>query len=207
MGQNVLLISSGVVHPSVPARRALRASLSSTGSKIAHTSSVNDLIGMNLSRFEAIVLYFHHETVNPEALEILEQFVEQGGGLLAWHAASASFKGNERYSALLGGHFVEHGPIETFTIVPDESRPSIFDDVPSFSVRDELYRHAYDRNNRVVLHTSIDGQTEPVCWVREQGQGRVFYCALGHTVSSMRHPAVRLLMASGLKWVTRTELA
>jgi type 1 glutamine amidotransferase len=41
---------------------------------------------------------------------------------------------------------------------------------------------------------------EPFVWTRRHGDGRVCYCAAGHTTSSMRHPAVQRLILQGLRW-------
>jgi type 1 glutamine amidotransferase len=67
-------------------------------------------------------------------------------------------------------------------------------------VRDELYRHDYDPDNLIHFHTSVGGEREPVVWTRFWGQGRVCYCALGHTVGSMRHPQVQQILQRGLRW-------
>ena len=148
----------------------------------------------------AIVLYIHHETVSADALEALDTFVRQGGGLLAVHAASASFMGASRYFDLLGGQFVEHGPVESLEVRPAEPRSDLFAGIPPFSVTDELYRHEYDPGNLIHFATTVGDEREPVVWTRSHGSGRVCYCSLGHTLDAMRRPEVWQILQRGLAW-------
>jgi len=201
--ESVLLISDGVVHPSLAARFWLRRALAVTpGYRFRRVASLEALPGLLPGRtFQAMVLYVHHNTISPLALERLEEFVGGGGGLLAVHSASASFNQEERWFELLGGRFVEHGPIEQFEVRPSEPQDSAFGEIPHFSVRDELYRHEYDPGNQVHFFAEVGGEREPMVWTRLWEGGRVCYCALGHTVSSVRHPQVGEILRRGLAWV------
>jgi hypothetical protein len=199
-----LLVSDGVVHPSLLGRFWLRRGLAAmSGYRFRRVASLEALPGLPLESFpfpfQGMVLYVHHETISPAALESLDSFVRQGGGLLAVHSASASFKQEERYFEILGGRFVEHGPVERFQVQPTTAQDEIFD-VPAFFVTDELYRHEYDPGNRIHYFTIVDGEREPVVWTRRHGHGRVCYCALGHTADTVRHPNVRQILQRGLAW-------
>ena len=210
---SILLVSEGLVHPSLPARFFLRRALVTLpGYRFRRAPSLEALPPTATDRFRAIVLYLHHETISPGALERLEDFVRGGGGLLAVHSASASFQGEERYVDILGGRFVEHGPVEPFEVCPVEPglttpQEAIFGDIPAFSVKDELYRHEYDPGNQIHFYTPIGDEREPVVWTRRFSQGRVCYCALGHTISSVRHPQVWQILQRGLAWVSHGEEA
>jgi type 1 glutamine amidotransferase len=170
------------------------------GYRFQRVASLEALPGLKAESFRGMVLYIHHETISPAALESLEGFVRQGGGLLAVHSASASFKQEERYLDILGGSFREHGPIERFRVEPVVDQDEVFDAISAFSVTDELYRHDYDPDNRIHFHTPVGEEHEPVVWTRRYGQGRVCYCALGHTVSTMHHPQVQQILRRGLGW-------
>jgi type 1 glutamine amidotransferase len=198
---SVLLVSDGLAHPSLLGRFWLRRGLAAMpGYRFRRVASLEALPGLTPGSFQSIVLYIHHEALSPSALESLESFVRQGGGLLAVHSASASFKQEERYFAILGGSFREHGPIERFQVRPLTPQDEIFHGVPAFSVTDELYRHDYDPDNRVHFYTPVGEEREPVVWTRRYGQGRVCYCALGHTVATMRHPQVQRILQRGVAW-------
>ncbi len=210
MTSSILVVSEGLRHPSLLARfyfhRALRAV---PGCHLQRAGSVEVLSGSSLASIQAVVLYIHKETISAAALEGLESFVGRGGGLLAVHSASASFMQEPRYVEILGGRFREHGPVEPFQVQPVTPQEPVFAGIPPFAVDDELYRHDYDPDNRIHFSTPVDGGQEPVVWTRHYppggagrfAGGRVCYCALGHTVSSMRNPHVQRILQGGLAWV------
>jgi type 1 glutamine amidotransferase len=211
----VLLISAGLGHPSLLARFWLRRGLAAMpGFQFYRIASLEALPKLSLESYRAMVLYVHDETISPPALDCLERFLGQGGGLLALHSAAASFRGEERYFELLGGRFREHGPVEPFEVQPVAPRDEVFGDVPAFLVKDELYRHDYDLdNNQVHFYTIVGKEREPVVWTRrfpalgagDGVEGRVCYCALGHTASSVRHPRYQQILRRGLAWVCGLE--
>jgi len=197
-----LLVSDGVRHPSLLGRFWLRRGLAAlAGYRYRRVGSLEALPGLALEPFRGMALYVHHQAISPAALESLETFVRQGGGLLAVHSASASFKQEPRYFEILGGRFREHGPVEPIQVEAVTPQDEVFLGVPSFSVVDELYRHEYDSQNRVHFTVTVDGEREPLVWTRCYGEGRVCYCALGHTAGTMRHPHVREILRRGLAWV------
>jgi len=204
----VLLVSDGLVHPSLLGRFWLRRALAALpGSRYQRVASLGSLVGLPPDSFRAIVLYVHHNTLSPAALERLDVFLSQGGGLLALHSASASFKEEPRYHDILGGRFDHHGPVEEFVVQLADSDDEIFGGIPGFSVRDELYRHEYDAANQIHFYTAVGDEREPIVWTRYRGQGRVCYCALGHTASAMREPYVWQILQRGLGWVSNQEVA
>jgi type 1 glutamine amidotransferase len=202
----ILLVSAGLVHPSLLARFWLRRALAALpGIRFRRAASLEALPGLPPGAFRAIVFYAHHAAISPAALECLDGFLQAGGGLLAVHSASASFKEESRYHDILGGRFVDHGPVEEFVVQPAAPNDEVFDGISAFSVRDELYRHEYDAANRIHFYTQVGDKREPVVWTRRRGQGRVCYCALGHTVSVMRQPPVHQVLQRGLAWVCSKE--
>jgi type 1 glutamine amidotransferase len=159
---------------------------------------------LSLGSFGAVVLFVHDEKVSPPALRALDDFVAAGGGLLAIHAASASYVDEAQWLRILSGRFREHGPVQTFRVEPALEEDEVFGGIPAFSVRDELYRHDYDPHVRFHFATRVDGEQEPVVWTKYWGVGRVCYCSLGHTLSSIRNPRVLEILRRGLDWVCAT---
>ena len=205
MSAEILLVSDGLFHPSLPCRFYLRRALATLpGYRFTRASSLEVLPRLSLDPIGALVLYVHHDTLSAAALKSLDAYLERGGGLLALHSASASYKEEPRFYEILGGRFVNHGPVEEFAVQPS-SDDEIFRNTPAFSVRDELYRHEYDPENRIHFYTEVGGEREPVVWVRRWGRGRVCYCALGHTVGAVRHPQTRQILQQGLAWASGVE--
>jgi uncharacterized protein len=205
---SILFVSSGIIRPPLPARRALQSMLDSMKeNSLFPASSLTELPKLPVRMFQAVVLFFHEdrEKLNPDALDVLDQFVRDGGGLLAINAASASFKDDSGYQEILGGHLEAYGPEDTYTISPTKPQDDLFGEIPGFEVHHKVYLHACDPENRIHFHTDIDGRREPVVWTREHGAGRVCYCALGHKTGVLLQPSVMRILQRGLQWV-RAEL-
>jgi type 1 glutamine amidotransferase len=209
MSKQVLLVMSGLLHPPLLGRQAFEANLSGMeGYTFRRISSLEALPGVfagdDAGDIAAIVLYYHHKHISDAALEALDQFVSGGGGLLAAHSATASFKDCPHYFEILGGRFVTHGPVETFMIQPETGTPSEqepFSGIGPFKIRDELYLHEIQPGIQVHFFTHYRGEKVPAVWTYRYGQGRVCYAVPGHTASSMEHPAVREIFRQGLGWV------
>ena len=84
-------------------------------------------------------------------------------------------------------------------------------DLPAFEVVSEQYYLLIDPAVRVLAETTIVGEgmpwlagtRMPVAWTRQWGRGRVFYCALGHTVEILELAPVRTLLARAAEWARR----
>lgn len=199
MKKRVLVISDGIVHPSIAARGNFKRFLSGMdGLECVHQSSIEALRTLSDGAFDALTVYLHRRAISDEALRALEDFVRGGGGFLAVHSASASFKTRDRYFDIVGGWFIGHGKIEPFTL--RRVHEGIFSGIEDYTVRDELYLHEYDRTNTVHFVTDSDRGSEPQVWTRSYGKGRVCYYAPGHCAPTMKHPGTIEVLARGLRW-------
>ncbi len=202
----ILLISAGIFHPNLLARAGLEQRLArSREFTIFRSRNLEELPMLEWSDFCAVVLYFHHQKATPAALEALDEYTQLGGGVLAIHSASASFKDNPGYQNVLGGRFISHGPVERFRVEPDPAYRNVFGIAAPFMLRDELYRHEWDPANQVHFWVKTPTGREPLVWTREHGLGRVCYCAAGHTAASMSSPQLQQILTRGLRWVAREE--
>lgn len=197
---NVLLVTDGLVHPPLAGRLALHRTLRRLpGFSFRHVSSLERLPA-DLSSCTALVLYYHHKTLSAGALERLEGFVRNGGGVLAIHSATASFKETPAYFDILGGRFTGHPPVQRLEM--RRVRDDVFGEVEPFAVRDELYFHELRPDVTVHFVVSHQGEEIPVVWTYRYGRGRVCYAAPGHTAASMFNGAYQRLLQRALRWVT-----
>ena len=75
---------------------------------------------------------------------------------------------------------------------------------------EQYYLHV-DPSNEVLATTTfsgeyapwIDGCVMPVVWKRKWGEGRVFYCSLGHVAADFDVPEARELVRRGMHWAAR----
>jgi type 1 glutamine amidotransferase len=203
VSQNILLVTSGFFHPPYAGRLALHEALGQLdGFTFRHVPSLEKLPA-NLEQYSAMVLYYHHKTISDAAFTRFEGFTAGGGGVLAVHSATASFKDSPPYSEILGGRFSGHGPLESFEV---RSRSyNIFRGIEPFTLRDELYLHELEPGIDVHF-TAMHGNGEtPVVWTHRYKQGRICYVEPGHTSNSLKHPAVQEILRRGLQWVCGAE--
>jgi type 1 glutamine amidotransferase len=153
----------------------------------------------DLHAISALVLHFHHKQISPLALDRLSAFTANGGGILAIHAATASFKQSNAYFDILGGRFSGHAAVAPFQL--QRRSDAIFGDVADFTVRDELYQHTLKPGIQVHFSANQAGQEIPVVWTSIYGKGRVCYACPGHLSATMRHPEYQKLLQRGLAWV------
>ncbi|PWH18597.1 MAG: hypothetical protein DDG60_00315 [Anaerolineae bacterium] len=199
MTRLILLVTDGIVHPPLAGRWALDRSLRALpGLRFEQIRSLENLPA-EVERFAALVLYFHHKTLSPAALTRLESYARQGGGILALHSATASFKDCPPYFEILGGRFVAHGRVEPFEMV--NCGGGLFDDLPNFTLIDELYLHDFSAEIQVHFMSRHEGRDVPVVWTRHYGRGKICYAGPGHTAGSMNHPVYQDLLRRGLAWV------
>jgi uncharacterized protein len=198
--KKVLLVTDGIFHPPLWGQIILLRFLRQTdGFAVEHIHSLEKLPD-DLDQFSGLVLYYHHKTLSPAALARLDGFVKNGGGILAIHSATASFKGTLPYFDILGGRFIGHVKVEPFEV--KKRRSAIFNGIPNFTVRDELYLH--ELNDKIQVHFTArhEGKDVPVVWTTLYGRGKVCYAVPGHTSGSMKNPAYQKILRRGLEWVT-----
>ncbi len=203
MPTNILLITDGWKHPPLMARFWLSYVLTQPGAgyQFKHVRSLEKIPSMDLKPFHGMVLYFHHPVISELALSCFDDFISSGGGALAIHSVTASFLQQERFSAIIGGRFVAHDPVEEFTITPTSPKSRIFAGIPPFPVKDELYRHEVQPDVHTHFTAMHQGQAIPVVWTRCHGEGRVCYVSPGHRAATLRVFEFQQILTLGLRWV------
>ncbi len=160
-----------------------------------------------LDLFDAVLLYANHEQISPQQWQNLKVFVEQGGGFIPVHSASACFTNEPEFGKLVGGRFDRH---KSAIFRPKTVQPNhgAVENLTSFEAWDETYVHRdHNADGRTILQVrevaeSGDNITdpEPWTWVREQGKGRVFYTASGHDERVWSQDAFHQLLRRGILW-------
>ena len=184
LADSVILVSSGFTHPGPGERRALKVLLPPT----IRVASLDLLPAFLDGGPRGIVLYYHRKNVrraDPRVLDALEAYLRDGGRILALHAATASYKQDDRYKALVGGRFRGHGPVEEFPVEPVTEWAREL--TTGFSVRDELYRH--DLTDDLEVH--LRSNDAALAWSRYPGTGELLYLAFGHERQVFLNEGVR----------------
>ena len=159
-----------------------------------------------LNRFDALLLYANHATIEPHQWRNLKRFVERGGGFLPIHCASWCFQNEPEFDQLVGARFAHHktGVFTPETLTGDHP---VSENLPALTAWDETYVHKnHNLLSRRVLQVREPGlddnitEPEPWTWVRQQGKGRIFYTASGHDERVWNHPSFHELLKRGILW-------
>lgn len=163
-----------------------------------------------LSKFDGVLLYANHNEITPKQFKNLTSFIEQGGGFIPVHSASACFNNEPRFVDLVGGKFAHHKGKEFTTSIVAPKHPAMTD-VKEFNAWDETYVHSGQTDDREILMVrqpeGDDNITkpEPWTWTRTQGKGRVFYTASGHDQRVWKLDEFHQLLKSGILWAVGDE--
>ncbi len=120
--------------------------------------------------------------------EAFLDWIKSGKGFVGMHSASDTFHGYPPFIEMIGGEFKSHGAqVEVDAINQDKECPACRHLPASWKVFDEIYLlKNFDRakvHGLLTLDKHPNDKTPgdyPIAWIKEYGQGRVFYTSLGH---------------------------
>lgn len=175
----------------------------------------------NLDYFDAVVFYTTGELQmdDEQKADFLKFVREDGKGFIGVHSATDTFYKWPEYGEMIGGYFDGHpwNQFEAPIIVEDRTHPIAKHLPPTFTIHDEIYQiKDYSRDRvRVLMRMDpdkIDLQKKgvkrtdrdfAVAWVRNYGNGRVFYSTFGHRDEVWERPDVQKMWIEAVKWVTK----
>ena len=174
----------------------------------------------NLKQYKAVVF----NNTNNEILDSEEQkaafqdYIRHGGGFVGIHSASGSMRKWPWFWSMIGGKFVRHPKMQTFTVkVKDREDISTRHLPAEFAWTDEFY---YVDNMPPGLHVLLAGDLVklddpekekypgkafgdefPLAWRHEFEGGRTWYTALGHKGEHYSDPRLVEHILGGVRWV------
>lgn len=173
------------------------------GIELVYTDDTSILELNKLKNADALLLYANIDQIEPQHAEALLRYVSEGGGFVPLHCASYCFRNNTEIVQLIGAQFQRHGTgvFRTKIVMPDHELMRGF---AGFESWDETYvHHLHNESKRTVLEVRVDEQSsEPWTWIRQHGQGRVFYTAWGHDSRTWTNPGFHNLVERGIRYVT-----
>jgi type 1 glutamine amidotransferase len=171
------------------------------------------LDGEGLQQYSLIVQTWTMGDITREQLKGLTGAVESGVGFGGWHGGMGdSFRNHPDYQFIVGGQWVAHpGGVIDYRVQITRPDDPITSGLEDFDMHSEQYYMHVDPSNEVLATTTfrgdllpwIDGTVMPVVWKRRWGQGKVFYCSLGHVASDFEVPQAREIVRRGLNWASR----
>jgi type 1 glutamine amidotransferase len=183
--------------------------------KICEDSAILDSAAA-LKRYDVVYLAMYNNrtpTLGDTAKQNLVEYVKGGKGFVASHLSSASFKEWDEFKKLCGRNWIfgksGHGPRAPFQCQVADPEHPITKGLKSFEADDELYAKLQgDTPIKVLITANSDWskQTEPLAFVLDYGQGRVFHHAFGHDGKALKSPEVQTLILRGVEWAARGSL-
>ncbi len=163
--------------------------------------------------FDLVIPIWTMGKITDQQEEGLRGAVESGVGLAGWHGGMAdSFRHNINYQFMVGGQWVAHpGNIVDYQVNIIDHEDPITSGLEDFSMHSEQYYMHVDPSNEVLATTTfsgehvpwIEGNVVPVVWKRQWGEGRVFYCSLGHVAKDFDVPEAKEIVKRGMLWASR----
>lgn len=196
----VLFLGDNGHHRPTERAKSVLPVLAHNGIDLFYTDDPADLAPEVLSQYHTLVFYNNQPRISRSQLAALTGFLENGGGLVVLHSASASFQNSDEFIRIVGAAFKSHG---TGVFRAKRVRPEhpVLRGVPNFETWDETYIHTKHNPDRTVLEVRVqDGHEEPYTWVRSYGAGRIFYTAWGHDERTWGNEGFQQLLTQAIKW-------
>ncbi len=166
-----------------------------------------------MASYDLITPIWTMSTITKEQEQGLLSTIKAGTGLAGWHGGMAdSFRNNVEYQWMVGGQWVAHpGNIIDYEVNIVRHDDPITAGLQDFKMHSEQYYMHVDPSNEVLATTTFDGTyapwiagtVMPVVWKRRWGQGKVFYCSLGHVAKDFDVPEAKEIVRRGMLWATR----
>jgi type 1 glutamine amidotransferase len=134
-------------------------------------------------------------------------------GIVAWHGFASAFLNCRRHKLMLGGQFVAHpGDGSVKYDIHFHNNDPLVHGLEDFTLTSEQYYMLIDPAVKVMASTIIRGADMPwlagvrmpVAWTRRWGEGRVFYCGLGHTIGDLSHRSIVTLLHRAAHWASQS---
>jgi uncharacterized protein len=199
----VLFLGDNDIHKPIERFNIVKPVLAKQGIEVVYTDDMRDISAAKLAGFDALAIYANITEIAPAQETALLEFVEGGGGLVAIHCAS--FLNSPKYVRLVGAKFESHGQGVFREVIVEADHPVMRGLTPIESWN-ETYIHAKFSEDRTVLAERRDDKgNEPWTWVREFGNGRVFYTAWGHDERTWSTAGFQALIENGIRWAAENS--
>lgn len=200
MASDKVLLVTGVEYPAHPWPQTaphIHSLLEKAGFEVVATEDYSTIADMDLSTFKAVILHFQNPnpgTRDSAALDKLEAYALNGGGLLVTHFAIGAFGQCEQYQRIIGRVWNPklrgHDPFGEFEmkVVPMDVLHPVAQNLPTVAVKDELYTCTDGFNNYEAVAAGIsrvDGVAYPLVYIFRPGKGRSITFLLGHNMDSV----------------------
>ena len=220
----LLISGGGDWHPYGQCSGALFDALRKTGGVVCtYSEDPAALKADNLKNYDVLVIYngVYYEGTEGKQKEptpayipkSLEQFVQNGGGLLIIHSAVASYSDWKDYINLIGGIWDwkksahdAYGKLKSDVVA---GHPIVKDLPKSFEFQDEFYHTLTVQPGVKVLVEATHQKggktvTEPLVWVQKDSpKERVAVIMQGHDMGSWGNENMQKMLTNAIRWAAK----
>ncbi len=172
-----------------------------------------------LKALDLIIPQWTMGEIEEDQLTPVMNAVESGVGLAGIHGGMCdAFRQSTQWQFMTGGQWVAQpgndGTDHMIHINKASSSP-IIEGIDDFAVSTEQYYLHVDPAVEVLATTrfpvadgphAANGEVDvPVIWTKRWGQGRVFYCSLGHHADIVEMEQVTTIMKRGFLWAAKDD--
>jgi len=210
----------GYVHDNIPASVAAIKKLGADNNFAVDVSDDPAMFtDQNLKRYKALIFDNTNNEIfdNEEQKAAFQRYIRAGGGFVGIHSASGSMRQWPWFWEMLGGKFLRHPKLQTFTIkVKDPKDPSTAHLPATFEWTDEFYfldhmpdgLHVLLAGDLTTLNDPAKdkspgkkaGDEVPLAWRHQFDGGREWYTALGHKSEYYSDPRFTKHILGGILW-------
>ncbi|WP_339923676.1 ThuA domain-containing protein [uncultured Cyclobacterium sp.] len=188
------------------------------------STNIEDLYQYDLDDYDALILNYANwedpKGLSDASKDSFVNYLKQGGGLMVLHFANGAFHSSlpnagksdwPEYREIvrrIWDHDADsgHDKYGEFSIHISNSRHPITSGIKDFSTFDELY---FNQKGELPIaplfsaRSTVTGKDEPLAWVYNYGEGRVFQTLLGHDAKSFSAPEFQQILSNAIKWVAK----
>ena len=158
--------------------------------------------------------------ITPSVRKALEEFVQNGGALVALHTATICFDDWPGWGEIVGGQWNWDrsfhpllGPVRVelggVAVGDGNGGHEITAGLHTYETVDEVYAHLDLQPGIVPLAYGVhpDGSQHPVLWARNFGSGRVAHFGLGHDSAALTNETTAEILRRCVTWAVRSSEA
>lgn len=219
-----LIISGGIFHPFEDSSKTLSTILDDIGYESLITMDIEeafknledyDLLTINALRWRML----NHEKYLPyidewafslseDGRKHLDNYIKNGGSMIALHTSSICFDDWDGWSKVLGGKWnwdrSFHPPLGPIKVTPIANH-FVTDNIQSFTLNDEVYHNLElepESKPFLIGYTEETKEEHIIAWSYKYQQGRVIYNALGHDSDSLKNKELSEIIKRSALWVS-----
>jgi len=178
----------------------LSVELFKSGVNLTYTKDLKDMNSEYLKKYDGVILLVNDQDLDSEQSSALEDYLEDGHGLVSLNSSANSFLEVDWYKNLVKGGYESKGEGSAKITFADSSSV-LKNKYQDISVVDELYQFKDDKVSKYELATAnFSNGTSPYVWAEEVGDGRFFYSALGGKEATWKSSTFLRMLSEGIWW-------